>query len=103
VTDPAPQPSFNHDPLTAILVGVTELKGDIKSALEQLKRHDELITQHSSQIAGHDNRITALETIGQTTDKHHEQSISSRAAFWGMVGSIVLAIGYILTLWATHK
>lgn len=93
---PAPMPS--PDPITAILVSLTEMRGEVRSALSDLKRHDTDITQLRH---GHNelrDRVTVLETQHVADGQHEQHRYSGRAVFWTAAGVCIAAVALLVTI-----
>lgn len=104
MTEPTPPPpSTSVDPITAILLSVTRIEGNLAGALDTLKRHDGELSTIKTTQAEHGNRLTALETRGQTDDQHHERSLSEKVAFWTAGSTLVLLVTLLVTLWVQHR
>ena len=96
-----PQP-ITTDPITAILVAVTEIKGDVKSALLGLRRVDGTLLDHSRRIEGAEKDIVELKTRAHANDAHDNRAISAKAAAAAVASTIILLISVLITLWVHH-
>lgn len=97
VNSAPPIPATATDPITAILLAVTRMEGNLANVLNTVTRHDGEIGKQGEQIANHGNRITALETRALNEDEHSRRGISSRAALWTAVAAVAALIGVLLT------
>lgn len=113
MTDQPSSPSPAVDPITAILLSVTRIEGNLAGALDTLKRHDgelaEVRAEHRKDFAevkdtqiDHGNRLTALETKQEAEEGHTQRRISDRAVFWGMVSALAVVAAAIIAIMTVH-
>lgn len=108
MTEPiTPPPSTSVDPITAILLSVTRIEGNLAGALDTLKRHDGELVQLRTDVSGlkddHGNRLTALEERGKSDETHHTRTVSARAAFWAAASAVVMFAALLVSLWMQHR
>lgn len=101
MTEPTPIPATSTDPITAILLAVTRIEGNLAGALDQLKRHDSTLDAHSSTLNEHGNRLVALETARAGDSDHERRSVSAKALFWTAAAALAAIIGLVITLFIT--
>lgn len=103
MTTPDPIPAPATDPITAILLAVTRIEGQLANALATINRHDGAIETHTATLNEHGNRLVALETARAGDTDHEMRGVSRRTVFWTAVAAIVAIMGLIITLFAiTH-
>jgi hypothetical protein len=90
MTEPTPAAPIAHDPLTAIVVMLTELKVEVRQSLTQLSKHDETISAMTERTDRLDSRVTVLETRQRTDDQHERRRVDGKAVFWGAIGAIAM-------------
>jgi len=101
MSEPAPQPIDASS--TAILIAVTELRGEVRSALAIQAAHATTIDRHDSRLGKVENRLSVLETARATDGDHLQRNVSNRAAFWASVVALATVVGLIITLFiSTH-
>jgi hypothetical protein len=88
---------------TAILVAVTELRGEVRAALAVQATHATTIDRHDSRLGKVENRLSVLETARAGDGEHEQRSVSNRAVFWTAVAAVVAIVGLVVTLFVmTH-
>jgi tetrahydromethanopterin S-methyltransferase subunit B len=68
------------------------MRGELRSALSEVKRHDGEIVKNTERISSLENRMTAVETTAGRDDSHQQRAVSSRAAFFTMIGACVAVL-----------
>lgn len=96
MTEPTPPPVDASS--TAILVAVTELRGEVRAALAVQATHATTIDRHDRLISEYGNRLSVLETARSGDDEHSRRLVSSRAVFWTAVAAIVAIVGLLVGL-----
>lgn len=98
MTEPQPIPAASTDPITAILLAVTRIEGNLANALATINRHDGAIETHAATLVEHGNRLVALETARAGDNDHAQWRLSSKAAFWTAVGAVAAIVALVITL-----
>lgn len=94
------EPTSVGDPVAVILARM-EVKLD--NALTEQSRHSTIIERHDQSLVEHGNRLTALETRGQSDETHHSRTVSARAAFWAAASAVVMFAALLVTLWMQRR
>lgn len=103
MTEPTPIPAASTDPITAILLAVTRIEGNLANALATINRHDGTLEAHTSTLNEHGNRLVALETARDGDSDHEARDVSNRALFWTAIAALAAIIGLIITLFLATK
>lgn len=99
MTEPLPGPTPHAtDPITAILVAITEMRGELRAALADLRRHDGDIARHDRDIAALRDKVTTLEAVDRTEEAQRNHAVSARAVFWTAVGGVVAFAALLVTV-----
>lgn len=83
------------DKVTAILVAVTEIRGDLKSALQEQGRHTTAIDKHDDQLGRFGERLTAVETTVAGMPKKAVPPAAVWAALALAVASLAALISFL--------
>ena len=104
MTEPPQQQALSHsDPTTAILLIVTEVRGELRTLVADLKRHDTEIAVQGRDISELKNRATALETRAAQSDSQQSRTMSARSVMWTAMGTVVAAVAIIVTVILANK
>jgi hypothetical protein len=88
---------------TAILVAVTELRGEVRAALAVQATHATTIDRHDSRLGKVENRLSVLETAREGDGEHAQRTVSNRAVLVGAVTAMGTIVGLVVTLFVmTH-
>ena len=88
------------DPLTSVLLIVTEIRGDVKSALTRLDKHETRIEELGRTVDQHGNRLSTLEALDQRDTQHEGRTLSAKTVGW-TAGGVMTALAGIITAWKT--
>jgi hypothetical protein len=86
------------DPITAILVGVTEIKGSLHAALDRLERLERDQHQQSQVLTNHGERITALEATNTADDSNNSRLYTGRTVAWAALGVLISLVSTIVAI-----
>jgi hypothetical protein len=88
----------SQDPVTAILIAVTEIRGSIRSALERLERHQFQLDAHSVTLTDHGERIVALESHQVADSANDSRMFTARSVLWTAIGVGVSLISTLMAI-----
>jgi hypothetical protein len=97
MTEPSASPPIDASS-TAILVAVTELRGEVRALLAVVATHATTIDRHDSRLGLVENRLSVLETARAGDADHENRIVTRRTAFWGSVIALATIVGLIITL-----
>lgn len=95
---PPPEQATPADPITTILVSITEMRGELRAALADLQRHSTDITTLFSQHNSLRDRVVALETRDQADDRNRASSRNYAAIVWSAIAAIASVAAIVLAV-----
>lgn len=100
MSEPTPQlPSaLASDSITALVVLITELRIEVRQALDQIKAHETDIATLRADHGALDTRVTVLETRQSTDDRHESDRMSRKAVFWGAIAALAVVCGTVVAI-----
>ena len=86
------------DPTTTLVVLITELRVEVRQALDQIRAHETDIASLRADHGALDTRVTVLETRQTTDDKHENDRVSRKAVFWGAVVALASVAAVVASI-----
>lgn len=87
-----------YDPITTILITVTEIRRDLAAALGRLEQHQTLLDRHSATLVNHGERLTGLEARNTADDGNTQRSYSGRTVLWGAMAALVSVVSTVVAI-----
>ena len=86
------------DPITTILVSITEMRGELRAALDVQQRHGTDITTLFASHNGLRDRVVALETRDQADDRNRASSRNYAAIVWSAIAAVASVAAIVLAV-----